>query len=137
MNWIVSMSKRAALILSVAVLVISTFSFGASPAAAETYSVKMGTDSSMLAFEPKKVSVKPGDTVKFVNNKLPPHNMVFEKAKSASAEVADQLSHKALVYKPGEEFEITFTDDMPAGVYQYYCEPHRGAGMVGQIVLNK
>ncbi|MBE9146785.1 plastocyanin [Planktothrix mougeotii] len=137
MNRIVSVSKRVALVLSVAFLMMSTFVFGASSASAETYSVKMGADSGLLQFVPSKLTVKPGDTIKFVNNKLPPHNMVFDKGKSPDAGVAEKLSHKKSLFSPGESFEIAFTDDMPAGVYSYYCEPHRGAGMTGQIVLTK
>lgn len=137
MNRIVSVSKRVALVLSVAFLMISTFVFGATSASAETYTVKMGADSGMLQFVPSKITVKPGDSIKFVNNKLPPHNMVIDKTKSADAGVAEKLSHKKSLFSPGESFEIAFTDDMPAGVYPFYCEPHRGAGMVGQIVLTK
>ncbi|CAD5925621.1 plastocyanin [Planktothrix agardhii] len=137
MNQMVSVSKRVALVLSVAFLMISTFVFGVGQASAETFTVKMGADSGMLKFDPSKVEAKPGDVVKFVNNKLPPHNVVFDKAKSPDADVAVKLSHKALLQKPGDSFEVAFTDDMPAGVYSYYCEPHRGAGMNAEIVLKK
>jgi len=42
-----------------------------SPAAAET-KVKLGSDKGMLVFDPPKLSIKPGDTVQWVNNKVPP-----------------------------------------------------------------
>ncbi|MGL5083116.1 MAG: plastocyanin [Microcoleaceae cyanobacterium] len=137
MHSALSISKRVALGLSVVLLVVSSFILNIAPAAAETYSVKMGADNGMLAFEPKALTVKPGDTVDFVNNKLPPHNVVFDKAKAPSAEVAAKLSHEQLLYKPGEDFKVTFTDDMPPGTYEYYCQPHRGAGMVAKITLAK
>jgi plastocyanin len=60
-----------------------------------------------------------------VNNKLAPHNVVFEGA-------AASKSHKGLLFAPQESFEITF--DEP-GEYNYYCEPHRGAGMVGKVIV--
>ena len=41
-------------------------------AQAATVEVKLGTDAGMLAFEPATVTIKAGDTVKFVNNKLAP-----------------------------------------------------------------
>ena len=47
-------------------------------AQAATVEVKLGTDAGMLAFEPSSVTISAGDTVKFVNNKLAPHNAVFE-----------------------------------------------------------
>ena len=95
-----------------------------SAAAAATVEVQMGTDGGLLAFEPSSVTISAGDTVKFVNNKLGPHNAVVEGH--------DDLSHTDLAFTPGESWEQTF--DEP-GSYSYYCEPHRGAGMVGTITV--
>ena len=100
-------------------------SFGVSTAQANTIEVKLGTDAGMLAFEPSTVNISAGDTVKFVNNKLAPHNAVFEGH--------DELSHPDLAFAPGESWEQTFST---AGTYDFYCEPHRGAGMVGKVVVN-
>ena len=99
--------------------------FGVSTAQAKTVEVKLGTDAGMLAFEPSTVTISVGDKVKFVNNKLAPHNAVFEGH--------DELSHPDLAFAPGESWEKTFSS---AGTYDYYCEPHRGAGMVGKVVVN-
>ena len=118
------MTKRISLLLSALLLVASTFFFGVSSAAADTVSVKMGTDNGMLKFEPATVTIKEGDTVKWENNKMSPHNVVFEKA--------SDKSHKNLVFSPGDGYESTFGE---AGEYSYYCEPHRGAGMVGKVVV--
>ena len=93
-------------------------------AQAATTEVKLGTDSGMLAFEPSTVTISSGDTIKFVNNKLSPHNAVFDGH--------DEFSHSALAMTPGESWEATFSDP---GTYDYYCEPHRGAGMVGKIIV--
>ena len=75
-------------------------------AQAATVEVKLGTDAGMLAFEPSTVTIKAGDTVKFVNNKLAPHNAVFEGNDQYNA-----------------VFEETFSERP-----DFYCEPHRGAG---------
>ncbi len=99
--------------------------FGVSSAQAKTVEVKLGTDSGMLAFEPSTVTISAGDSVKFVNNKLAPHNAVFEGH--------DELSHPDLAFAPGESWSETFS---AAGTYDYYCEPHRGAGMVGKVIVN-
>ena len=101
------------------------FAFGVTSAQAKTVEVKLGTDGGMLAFEPSSVNISVGDSVKFVNNKLAPHNAVFEGH--------EELSHPDLAFAPGESWEETFTS---AGTYDYYCEPHRGAGMVGKVVVN-
>ena len=93
-------------------------------AQAATVEVKLGTDAGMLAFEPATVTIKAGDTVKFVNNKLAPHNAVFDGH--------DEYSHGDLAFNPGESWEETFSE---AGTFDYYCEPHRGAGMVGKVIV--
>ncbi len=46
----------------------------------------------MLQFVPSTVTIKKGDTVKWANNKMSPHNVVFEND-------ADK-SHKNLVFSP-------------------------------------
>lgn len=103
------------------------------PANAETYTVKMGSDKGMLAFEPKNITVKAGDTVTWVNNKLYPHNFVFDASKTAPEII--KLSYSKLMLKPGQEQSITIPADLAAGSYGYYCAPHRGAGMVGKITV--
>jgi len=72
----------------------------------------------MLVFDPPKLSIKPGDTVQWVN-KVPPHNVVFDAAKNPnkSADLAKSLSHKQLLMTPGQDVKTTFPEDTPAGDY--------------------
>ena len=118
------MLKSLKSILSAAIALLVVCSIGVASANAATVEVKLGTDAGMLAFEPSTVNIKAGDTVKFVNNKLAPHNAVFDGH--------DELSHSDLAFAPGESWEETFSE---AGTYDYYCEPHRGAGMVGKVIV--
>ncbi len=123
------MSKKIGLLVATLALVISSFFTAIAPAAAADYTVKMGGDNGTLKFDPPSLTINAGDTVKWVNNKLAPHNVVFDKAPE---DKAAKISHKALVFSPGESFQTIF--DTP-GTYSYYCEPHRGAGMVGTITV--
>ena len=86
--------------------------------------VQMGYDGN-LVFEPSEVTINAGESVHFVNNMLPPHNVVVE-------DRAD-LSHEGLAMMPGEEFDVTFPE---AGDYTYWCGPHKGAGMIGTVHLS-
>lgn len=99
------------------------------------YEVKMGSDSGQLAFVPQKLTVHPGETVRWVINKVPPHNIVFDdtKVSGEQKEYAKSLSSQKLLNKGS--YEITIPDDMPPGEYPYYCTPHRGAGMLGQLIV--
>ena len=103
---------------------IFVFLLQVSPVLADTVEIKLGTDSGLLAFEPQSVTIHPGDTVKFVNNKIPPHNAVFKGH--------EELSHHDLAYTTGESWEETFEE---VGTYDFYCEPHAGAGMVGKVIV--
>jgi plastocyanin len=109
----------------------------AHPAQATTYTVQMGSDTGQLKFVPEVVTIDPGDTVKWIMNKVPPHNVVFEgdKIPGADKELAQSLSHKQLLFSPGESYSSTFS--VEPGIYPYYCEPHRAAGMVGQVIVSE
>lgn len=130
-----SLSRLGMACLALA-LVVATFAVTASPAFATDYEVKMGSDSGLLVFEPAKLTVKPGDTVTWVNNKMAPHNVIFDPNQIPGDKgLADKISHDQLTFAPGESYSTTFTADLPAGDYGYYCAPHRGAGMVGTITI--
>lgn len=117
-------------------LVVGSLTIAAAPAAAADYEVKMGSDSGLLVFEPANLTVKAGDTVTWVNNKMAPHNVIFDDSSiPGGKDLATKVSHSQLTFAPGESYSTTFTADMPAGEYTYYCAPHRGAGMVGKITV--
>ena len=137
MKFIASTLRRLGLAALTMLLIVSSFATFAPSAAAETHTIKLGSDKGMLAFEPAKISVKPGDTIQWVNNKAAPHNVVFDGVKNPakSVDLAKGLSHKQLMMSPGQEFTTTIPADAPTGEYTFYCEPHRGAGMVGKVVV--
>ena len=90
------------MIRSISTALFAFFAFlviGVSNVNASTVEVKLGTDAGMLAFEPSTLNISAGDTVKFVNNKLAPHNAVFDGN--------DDLSHPDLAFAPGESWERT------------------------------
>ena len=83
--------------------------------------VMMGHDMN-LAFEPAEVTIKAGESIHFINNQLPPHNVIVEDH--------PELGHESLAMLPGEDFEVVFTE---SGDYTYWCGPHKGAGMIGTV----
>ncbi len=135
MKSIASSIRGFVLAFCAVLLVAGSLFVSASPASAGTVTVKMGTPKG-LAFDPAVVNVKPGDTVKWEVGALPPHNVVMDVTKipGQSKDLADKLSHKGLE-GAGKSFEVTIPSDAPAGEYSYFCLPHRGAGMVGKIVV--
>ena len=95
-----------------------SFTLASSAYAAE---IQMGSGG-MLVFEPCELTVAVGESVTFVNNELPPHNVMFVDH--------DELSHGDLAFTAGESFDVTFEQ---AGDYAFQCDPHAGAGMKGVI----
>ncbi|WP_121967869.1 plastocyanin [Leptolyngbya sp. BC1307] len=121
-------------VLMMAALVISSCAVLASPAFAADHTVKMGSDGGLLVYEPATLKIAKGDTVTWQNNKMAPHNVVFDANNVPGGKaIADELTHTKLTFSPGESYSSTF--DVEPGEYTYYCAPHRGAGMVGKIVV--
>ena len=110
-------------ISGVIILVISAMVFFL-PKAAYAVDITMGSGGNLI-FDPSDVTINAGETVHFVNDMLPPHNIIVEGR-------AD-LSRESLMFSPGESQDILFAD---AGDYNFFCGPHQGAGMTGIIHVN-
>ncbi len=128
-----SVAKRLSVAVCAMLLLVGSFFMSAAPASAASYDVVMG-GAKGLVFEPASLTIKAGDTVNFNVGQLPPHNVQFDKVPGADKALAASLSHKGLEGS-GSTFSIAFPADAPAGEYSYFCMPHRGAGMVGKIVV--
>jgi len=87
-------------------------------------------------FDPTGLLIKPGQTVRWV---------CVENVHTVTAYHPSNGKHSLRIpekaapwdsgfIKPGEKFERTFTEE---GVYDYFCLPHEGAGMVGRIIVGK
>ncbi|MCX5982110.1 MAG: plastocyanin [Nostocales cyanobacterium LacPavin_0920_SED1_MAG_38_18] len=137
MKSIAATLRRLSLAVLTVIVIFGSFAVFTPTASAETYTVKLGSDKGMLAFEPKKLTVKAGDTIVWKNNKVPPHNVVFDAKKNPNkdAALAKSLSHKKLLMSPGQTETTVIPVDAAPGTYTFYCEPHRGAGMVGQVTV--
>merc|ERR1712187_724844 len=96
--------------------------------------VQMGDDDGSLAFVPKELTVKSGETVQFVNNAGFPHNVVFDdEAGMIPAGVdAEKLSQIQYLNAVGQSVSIKFDKK---GEYNYYCENHEADGMKGKIFV--
>jgi halocyanin-like protein len=92
----------------------------------ETVTVTVGAagNGGEFAFDPLAATVSTGTTVRWKwTGNGGAHNVVFGGADIGSGEV---------VSESGVHFEHTFED---AGIYRYYCAPHRALGMKGALVV--
>jgi plastocyanin len=126
-------TRRAAMAKSAGLAAGLSAAAVAQPAyAAETKEVKMGTDSGGLQFVPAKTQICKGDSVKWINNKGGPHNVVFDEDAIPSGVDQEKISMDEQLGEEGDTFIMVFNTP---GSYDYYCEPHRGAGMNGNLVV--
>jgi len=81
-------------------------------------------DSTNLRFSPSDVTIQEGDSVRFFwSGELLPHNAVAEDGTFDSGD-------------PAREVDYTFMFDLGTnGTYEFVCEPHESAGMVGTITV--
>ena len=90
----------------------------------EAYVVKMlnAGKEGMMVFEPAVLTIKKGDTVKFVATDVS-HN-------SSSVDGMIPAGATAWVGALSQDIEVTLTEE---GVYVYQCTPHNMMAMVGVI----
>ncbi|HQU16732.1 MAG: cupredoxin domain-containing protein [Gammaproteobacteria bacterium] len=94
------------------------------------------TLTNLLTFEPQVLTVRAGQTVEWRNGSLLVHTVTADPALAANTkDVALPAGAKPFNsgdLKPGAVFRHTFR--VP-GRYRYFCIPHEGAGMIGNIVV--
>ena len=81
-----------------------------------------------LVFDPEEVTISPGTTVRWVWES-DTHNVV----PTEQPEESNWEGHPD-IENAGYEYEHTF--ETP-GTYEYVCEPHESAGMVGSITVEE
>ena len=116
----------------------------AAPITGTTHEVKMLGDEKGYRFEPKDLTIKAGDGIKFVFVSGGPHNVAFDPAvipadvkgqldANFGADKMAELSSK-LMMAPGESFTLSL-GGIKAGKYPYHCTPHLAMNMKGVITV--
>ncbi|HEX7019132.1 MAG TPA: plastocyanin/azurin family copper-binding protein [Gemmatimonadaceae bacterium] len=115
----------------------------AQPATGQTVEVKMIGDAKGYRFEPKDITIKQGDALKFVMVTGGPHNVAFDPATvpanakaQLSANMPGQISELSspMLMNPNEAYTISFAG-VPAGKYPFHCTPHLAMGMTGTVTV--
>jgi plastocyanin len=98
-----------------------------------TVIVRMTDD---LTFEPARVVVHPGDTVKWQNTSSMPHTATADARRAAEGKDVvlppGAAPFDSGTIAPGGSYRHTFT--VP-GTYKYICVPHAAFGMVGEVIV--
>ena len=123
-----AMARAAGLAAGLSMAAVSAPGFAAGSA-----NVKMGSDSGQLVFVPDEVKICAGDSVVWKNNKGGPHNVVFDEENIPAGVDQEKISMDDQLGDEGATFTMKLDK---AGTYGYYCEPHRGAGMVATVIVS-
>jgi plastocyanin len=116
----------------------------AAPITGTTHEVKMYGDEKGYRFEPKDLTIKAGDGIKFIFVNGGPHNVAFNAADipadvrpqldaNFGADKMAELSSKMLMVAD-ESVTISFANIKP-GTYPFNCTPHLAMNMKGTVTV--
>lgn len=101
-------------------------------------------------FSPSIITARAGDTLAFVNGRGGPHNVQF--ADDSLSDAAHRLIDAAMPDRPkvkwsrdvplagpllvldGDTYKVV-VPALPPGRYRFFCTPHLGGGMRGELVV--
>ena len=121
----------------------TTGAAAAAPITGQMHEVKMIGDAQGYRFDPKDITVKPGDGIRFTVVGGGPHNVAFDPAtvpadskNQLNANMTGQLSELSspMLMNPGEKYELSFGNIKP-GKYPFHCTPHLAMGMTGTVTV--
>ena len=111
---------------------------GASAATGPVVEVKMtGNGSTIAAYEPNRLTIAPGTTVRFINVSGGPHNIAFWQdsvpaggAAALNANMKNTVDNLSGPFMTGanETYDVSFAN-APNGTYKGFCTPHLALGM--------
>ncbi len=91
----------------------------------EVHTVTVDGFGTNIRFVPDTLTINEGDTVRFLwSGQLLPHNAIEENELFNSGDAMRNVDYT---------YTFNYTQ---SGVYEFYCEPHRDLGMLGQITVN-
>ena len=119
----------------------ATSSAAMAPITGTVHEVRMIGDGTTYKFDPAETELKPGDGVKFIMVSGGPHNVAFIDTPAAaqgqlSANMPNQMKEltSPMMMTANETYTVSFAN-VPAGTYNFHCEPHAAMGMKGKITV--
>jgi plastocyanin len=85
------------------------------------------------AFDPAKITVQPGDTLRFLEEAGVVHNVRFKTHPSA-AHLGAAATGPYLTTK-GQTYDLVIDSRFAPGSYDFVCDPHESMGMRGTLTV--
>lgn len=122
-------------IIAVLSLLVLTSSCRRPTQSSQTVTIEI-TD--MLTYIPNMITINAGDTIEWKNNSLLVHTVTADPKLAAKPDNVN-LPKEAKPFDSG--------DIVPGGIYRhkfnvqghyrYFCKPHEGAGMIGEVIVKQ
>ena len=117
-----NMDKRIVVLIVIAITMSGDI--GLAQDDGEVHTITVDGFGSNLRFVPGSLTINEGDTVRFLwSGQLLPHNAIEQNDLFDSGDAMRNV-----------DYTYTFNYNQ-SGVYDFYCEPHRDVGMVGEITV--
>jgi plastocyanin len=125
-------------IVAVAVAIAAALALLPDPARAAANPIVVKMTDTLPFYSPDKITIKAGDTVRWVNDGQTIHDVstnpaIAQNPKDTSMPKGAVAFDSGFI-PPAGTYSYTFT--VP-GTYRYFCLPHEKDGMVGVVVVKK
>ena len=121
-------------LLTLLLLGVTTSAFAQAMPEARIVTVSMlDKSTAQWRFEPDNITVRPGDTIRWVQDDIVPHNVEFKSVPSG-ADLGDAMLGPFLFTK-GEAYELVVDERFADGTYEYSCTPHDPLGMKATLTV--
>jgi plastocyanin len=122
------------LVIAAAVLsIVFTFHANAQTGGHLIVSKMVDKPNGQFAFEPSTIAAQHGDTVRFVQSSIAPHNVHFTKTPKGAK--LGKASTGPYVIGAGKTYDLVIDSRFPDGSYEFVCDPHQGVGMQGVLTV--
>ncbi len=117
----------------------------AAPITGTTHVVRMVGDAQGFRFEPRNLTIRAGDGVRWEMVSGGPHNVKFLTGQIPAGTESQLLANMPNQMSPlsspffmneGETYTVSF-GNLPAGEYHYECTPHVQMDMFGTVVVQQ
>lgn len=92
-------------------------------------------NASTFKFEPSTVTVRRGDTLRFLQVSAMPHNVEFTEAPRIENLGAARVGPYVITRQ--QKYDLVIDGRFIAGRYAFQCTPHASLGMVGALIVSE
>ena len=130
----IRVGRQGFLLIAAALSLLVPVSRARAQAAPHLVLVKLvAKPNAQFAFDPADIVAQHGDTVRFVQMSVAPHNVHFLKTPKG-AKLGDATTGPYII-GDGKTYDLVIDSRFVDGAYQFTCDPHETVGMHGTLTI--